>query len=194
MNNSDTPQESDRRIQAVIFQDMILSLGTVLHLKTMLNRLVDYIASALPCDRVIILIADDENVHLIFGGVSPAVEDAETQQQLESLSLTLYNAEPEFAAGTWLSGSARPLSIGDVANDVALDWLASTLPVEYRYSQPILHGHRLVGAIIVDNATQPFSDETLSNCGPLRWQEPSFLKTGACTTARFFKPKPTCAN
>ncbi len=159
---SNTEHQADAN-QAVIFQDIILSLGTVLHSKTMLSRLVEHIVTALPCDRAIVLVADDENVHLNFGAISPALENADIQKQLEGLSVTLYNASATSVVGSWLAGSPQTLTADSDPGDMSLAWLMAEVPVVQRYGQPILHGNRLVGVIIVDSQELAFTDAALTH-------------------------------
>ena len=186
MNDSDT-QLQDEANQAIIFQDIILSLGTILHLKTMLGRLVDHIVTALPCDRAIVLVADDENVNLNFGAVNPPLDDSDVQKQFESLSVTLYNASPNSVVASWLAGSPQPLTTDSDLGDMALAWLAEELPVAQRYGQPIMHGNRLVGAIIADRQEQAFSDTDRTQLATIARAAAVFIENGRLYSRTIFQ-------
>ena len=129
-----------------IFQNLILSVGTVLNLQKLLEQLVTSIADLIDCDRVLILTADDENISLQFGATNKPPDDYELRHVLASWGITLFNAEKTPVVGEWLMGNAQALGPENTADHITLNWLNTALKTNHRYTQPLMQRNRLIGS------------------------------------------------
>jgi signal transduction histidine kinase len=146
----DLPKSEVEQSQLTLFQDIVLSVGTILDLNTLLKQLAAKVARSLPCERCIILIADDENLALGFGATNLPPEDAQTRKALESLSIALYNTGSLPVVGDWLAGRPQSVTSENTADHRMLQWLLNTFHSTQMSSYPLMEKDQLHGVILTD--------------------------------------------
>jgi len=145
MHDSGSPHLADEAGQPTLFQDIVLSLGTVLDLTSLLKKLVAKICTALPCATCLILVADDDQSALR----STTIHAPAGEAILESSSISLFNAETIPIVSDWLAGAARTFTQEEAAGHSALHWLPALFDAPQLFSQPLTDQDRLIGVIIV---------------------------------------------
>lgn len=137
--------------QLQLFQETVLAIGTILDLNSLLRQLVARITADVPCKQCVLLIADDENTALRSGMTSGMPDDPQTRSHLDSVSLSLFNAETTPIVSDWLSGTPLVLTADNTAGQRPLNWLTGLFPDSTAYSQPMIDRNRLVGVILIEN-------------------------------------------
>ncbi|MAS33198.1 MAG: hypothetical protein CL610_04270 [Anaerolineaceae bacterium] len=134
--------------QAGLFQNLVLSVGTVLDLKSLLKQLAAQVNIHLPASQCLILVADEDDPVLRFGALHPAPSDTRTQQMLESLSLGLFNSSSPIIAD-WIAGNPFTLTAENTADQPELGWLLTMMAVDEVVGQPLMNRDELVGVILL---------------------------------------------
>jgi PAS domain S-box-containing protein len=140
----------DVQIQLALFQDVVLSVGTILDLNMLLRQLAFKVTRSLPCEQCVILVADDDNLGLRFGVMTAPPDDLQTRQTLENMNIVLFNATSQPVIGDWLAGRAQRLTPQNTADHRALHWLLSTFNFSQLFSHPLLDKDQLNGVILID--------------------------------------------
>ena len=178
MTSDKVIQEDKFDDQAALFQEMILSVGTVLDLDTLLGQLAARVVESLPCDRCLVLTLDDENLALRFGALRTMPQASAETSQFENFDFALYSAEAHAVIDAWMAGQAQHLTPETVTTHRALNWLMSALQTQQMYSVPLTGTNQLIGVLLVDNphSTQPLTPElesrlkTLASAGAVTMQ------------------------
>ena len=178
MTSDKVIQEDKFDDQAALFQEMILSVGTVLDLDTLLGQLAARVVESLPCDRCLVLTLDDENLALRFGALRTMPQVSAETTQFENFDFALYSAEAHAVIDAWMAGQAQHLTPETVTTHRALNWLMSALQTQQMYSVPLTGTNQLIGVLLVDNphSTQPLTPElesrlkTLASAGAVTMQ------------------------
>lgn len=178
MTSDKVIQEDKFDDQAALFQEMILSVGTVLDLDTLLGQLAARVVESLPCDRCLVLTLDDENLALRFGALRTMPQVSAETSQFENFDFALYSAEAHAVIDAWMAGQAQHLTPETVTTHRALNWLMSALQTQQMYSVPLTGNNQLIGVLLVDNphSTQPLTPElesrlkTLASAGAVTMQ------------------------
>ncbi len=178
MTSDKVIQEDKFDDQAALFQEMILSVGTVLDLDTLLGQLAARVVESLPCDRCLVLTLDDENLALRFGALRTMPQVSAETSQFENFDFALYSAEAHAVIDAWMAGQAQHLTPETVTTHRALNWLMSALQTQQMYSVPLTGTNQLIGVLLVDNphSTQPLTPElesrlkTLASAGAVTMQ------------------------
>lgn len=178
MTSDKVIQEDKFDDQAALFQEMILSVGTVLDLDTLLGQLAARVVESLPCDRCLVLTLDDENLALRFGALRTMPQVSAETTQFENFDFALYSAEAHAVIDAWMAGQAQHLTPETVTTHRALNWLMSALQTQQMYSVPLTGNNQLIGVLLVDNphSTQPLTPElesrlkTLASAGAVTMQ------------------------
>jgi signal transduction histidine kinase len=139
--------------------DLISQFGTTLDLSQLLDKLASTIAEFLDCERVLVLLADDEEAALKFGTMSGMRLPAEARAALENTLLPIYNKEKDPIIGRWLVGESVVVKIENIDAGSPVNWLAKTLQSKAFLSVPLYRPNRLVGLLVADNPGK----ETLPN-------------------------------
>jgi signal transduction histidine kinase len=144
----DSSALDDDSNELALFQDVVLSVGTILDLSTLLRQLAARAAASLPCDCCVILAADDENLALHFGAANTLPEDPQTRGALETLSISLYNTGAHPVIGGWLAGRPQPITQQNAAEHPELQWLLKAFKTGHLYGFPLLVKDQLNGVIL----------------------------------------------
>ncbi len=133
--------------------NIALKLGTTLDFESFLDELITSIAEFVHCDRVLILIPDDQQTALEFGACNFKLMPEEKQADLEHLRLTTYQPDEDSIVHSWLNGQTVYVSSTDTASHSSIERIAEILNSKQFISAP-LHGQdRIAGVVIVDNAS-----------------------------------------
>lgn len=139
---------NDEQAQLALFQDVVLSIGTILDLNTLLRQLVQKITQSLGCEQCLILVTDDENMALRFGIATTMPEDSQARYALENMSIPLYNAGLQPVVGDWLAGRAQHLTPDNTADHRILQWLLDSFEMPQMLSHPLMDKDQLIGVIL----------------------------------------------
>ncbi len=154
-----------------------LILGTSLEFEEFLDQFIVAIRDIVQCDRVLILVQDDQETVLQYGASNFKLP-SDQQGHLEGLRLGTFQPEPGSIVDEWSKGnSVWSTSQNSIANP-SIQWLASYLKTDSFLGTPLRSEDHLIGAIIVDNnlsgnalaRTHQYWLETISPSGAMALQ------------------------
>lgn len=136
------------------FRDFHQSLAAILDLNVLLPQMAVQLATITASGRVLIFIADDENLLLKFGATNLPLNNTGVETNLRNLTITTFGAEADPVIGAWLADKPVTLNADNSAANAALKWLTGTLEVKSLFTIPIKLKNRLVGVIMVEGEDQ----------------------------------------
>ena len=163
---NDPSRLNDEQAQLALFQDVVLSIGTILDLNTLLKQLALKVTRSLGCEQCLILVTDDESMALRFGVAASPPEDMQVRYPLENISVALYNAGAQPVVGDWLAGRPQRLTPENTADHRMLQWLLNTFNVPEMFSHPLMDKDQINGVILIgghqnDTAISPETEKRL---------------------------------
>jgi signal transduction histidine kinase len=130
--------------QLLTMNRIAFALGTTQDFDTSLKQLAAQIAQYTGGDQIVVLVADEQDANLIFGGASSHASDK--QPRLESIRIPLEDATEPIVV-SWKAGQpylAEP--IGPTPSSIV-----EVLEVSSFYTVPLIVENSLIGVLIVDN-------------------------------------------
>ncbi len=154
-----------------------LMLGTSLEFEEFLDQYILAIQDIVHCNRVLILVQDDQETILQYGTSNFKLPN-DQQLNLENLRLSTFQPEQGSIVDEWLNGKSVSGHIQDETSHSSVQWLLGYLKTDAFLSTPLHSEGNLIGAIIVDNmpSKQPIEEshqhwlETISNSGAMALQ------------------------
>lgn len=148
---SENMQLKDQMERLRAINKIALKLDTTLDFQSFLDELLSSIAQFVHCDRVLLLITDDQQTALEFGDSNFHLMPEEKHIDLKQLRLALYQPDEDSIVAAWLQGRTV-LTTPDLINQqVSFKRFAEILGSQHFLSSPLQIQDRMVGAIIVDN-------------------------------------------
>ena len=132
--------------------EITAALGTTLDFDTCLNQLIRAISRLTGCEPVLLLVSDDLEAGLKFGGVSQPPASREVQAALTANYIPTFDVDNDPVISAWLRGEAVPVSVGQLSDSSALMRLSQTFEINSFLSVPLLVDGSLVAVVMVGNA------------------------------------------
>jgi signal transduction histidine kinase len=139
-------ENADLRAQLMhtaMTNEVLVRLGTTLHLPELMRKLIDFLRERSHCDRVSILILDDYELALKYGYSSGPFPSAQAKHALENIFLYTFLANDNPVVSRWLRGETAEHIVGDT--------LVNVLRAQMYFTAPIMADDQLIGALIADN-------------------------------------------
>jgi len=145
-----TLQEKVTELSAI--NKIALILGTSLEFEEFLDQFIVAIQDIVQCDRVLILVQDDQETVLQYGASNFKLP-SDQQGNLEGLRLGTFQPEPGSIVDEWSKGNSVWVEPQNINSKPSIQWLASYLRSDSFLGAPLRSEDHLIGAIIVDNST-----------------------------------------
>ncbi|MBC7810586.1 MAG: hypothetical protein H7175_05535, partial [Burkholderiales bacterium] len=130
-------------MHAAMTNEVLVRLGTTLHLPELLRKLIEFLRERTHSDRLSILILDDYELAMKYGYSSGPFPSAQAKHALENVFLYTYLANDNPVVSQWLRGETAEHIVGDT--------LVNVLRAQMFFSVPIMADEQLIGALIADN-------------------------------------------
>ncbi len=127
-------------------------LGTSLEFEEFLDQFIVAIQDIVQCDRVLILVQDDQETVLQYGASNFKLP-SEQQGNLEGLRLGTFQPEPSSIVDEWSKGISVWATAQANGANASVQWLANYLKTDSFLGTPLRSEDHLIGAIIIDNHT-----------------------------------------
>lgn len=139
---------------------MALMLGTSLEFDEFLDEFIVTIHDTVQCDRVLVMVQDDQETVLQYGGSNFKLPP-EAQSMLEGLRVGTFQPEPGSIIDHWLNNENVKWNVNEGTAHSSLQWLATYLATNEYLSAPLQVDGLLIGALIIDNQTsgRPLTDD-----------------------------------
>ncbi len=137
-------------VELTAINKMALMLGTSLEFDEFLDEYIITIKDTVKCDRILVLVQDDQETVLQFGASNFKLA-TEEQSLLEAIRLGTFQPEPGSVIARWVAGESVRGNTDDANNHSSVQWLAKYLGSEDYISAPLHVDGLLIGALIVDN-------------------------------------------
>lgn len=138
---------------------LALNLGTTLEFDIFLDNFVSTIQGSLGCERVIVLVCDEDEAMLEYGASNYQPDSMEKQLALENFRLSIFNPDEKSIVARWLDGEQVLVDEETVKSHVSFEWLAHSIGGHQLLTNPLTREGVLIGVVIVDN---PISNTELS--------------------------------
>jgi signal transduction histidine kinase len=138
-----------------------LRLGTSLDFDVFLKELISAIIDFVQCERVLILISDEQNALLEYGLCNFQMNTHEKQFRLENIRLHIYEPDEHSIVQSWLHGETVLVQNNDRQNHPSFVTLIDSVESTDFLSKPLIYGNQLIGVVIIDNQVsgQPIRQE-----------------------------------
>ena len=143
-------QEKIAELSAI--NKIALILGTSLEFEEFLDQFIVAIQDIVQCDRVLILVQDDQETVLQYGASNFKLP-SDQQGNLEGLRLGTFQPDPGSIVDDWSKGNSVWATSQNKDGNLSIQWLASYLKTDTFLGTPLRSEDHLIGAIIVDNNT-----------------------------------------
>lgn len=130
---------------------MALRLGTSMDFDIFLKEMTSAIIDFVGCERVLILMSDEQNSFLEFGSCNSQMFSHEAQVKLENIRLRIYEPDEVSIVQFWLRGEAVVVEDNLKENHVSYATLSAALESSNFGSSPLIYGNQLIGVAIIDN-------------------------------------------
>jgi signal transduction histidine kinase len=130
-----------------------LKLGTTLDFESFLEELINSITQFVPCERVLLLLPDDQQTALEFGIANFQLMPEEKQADLEHLRLPTYQPDEESIVYAWQNQQTVLVKPVDISKHPSFERLSNTINSTNFISAPLFAQGGLVGVVIADNGT-----------------------------------------
>lgn len=168
-------QEKIAELSAV--NKIALILGTSLEFEEFLDQFIVAIQDIVHCDRVLILVQDDQETVLQYGASNFKLP-GDQQVNLESLRLGTFQPESGSIVAEWINGKSVWRTLNNQDQHSSVQWFSNYLKSDSYLSTPLRTDEHLIGAIIIDNSPsgRPLDQscqywlETISNSGAMALQ------------------------
>ncbi|MBA3871811.1 MAG: GAF domain-containing protein, partial [Anaerolineae bacterium] len=127
-----------------------LMLGTSLEFEEFLDQFIVAIQDTVHCDRVLILVQDDQETVLQYGASNFKLP-GDQQANLEGLRLGTFQPEAGSIVDDWGSGKSVWGNLNAGEDSASIKWLLTHLVTDAFFSIPLRAEDRLIGAVIIDN-------------------------------------------
>jgi signal transduction histidine kinase len=167
-------QEKVAELSAI--NKIALILGTSLEFEEFLDQFIIAVQDIIHCDRVLILVQDDQETVLQYGASNFKLT-GDQQGNLEGLRLGTFQTEPGSIVDEWSKGKSVWAAKHNEGHS-SVQWLANYLKTDSFLGTPLRSEDHLIGAIIIDNSPsgKPLSEthqywlETISPSGAMALQ------------------------
>ncbi len=154
-----------------------LILGTSLEFEEFLDQYIVAIQDIVQCDRVLILVQDDQEIVLQYGASNFKLP-SDQQGNLEGLRLGTFQPESGSIVDDWGKGKSVWGTANNNDGHSSIQWLASYLKTDSFLGTPLRSEDHLIGAVIIDNSpsgkplgkTHQYWLETISASGAMALQ------------------------
>ncbi|HEX2907845.1 MAG TPA: hypothetical protein VHO69_13335, partial [Phototrophicaceae bacterium] len=128
------------QLEQVTALNTVLSrlVAAVLDFDIFLKEMVAATLSYVHCDRVILLLVDDQETQLRFGLSNYRLPSPERQAHLEALRLAIYNADNDTLVNSWLAGNAVMVQVDLISPLSTGGWLAQLIQSAAFFSVPFI--------------------------------------------------------
>jgi signal transduction histidine kinase len=150
-DNTDLESQIER-LKAV--NKIALMLGTTLDFEAFIDQLITAVLDYVGCERVIVLVPDDQDMILEYGSSNYRVPDTSKQNALENLKIPMYSVEESPLSPlvtSWLAGNSNLVKADDSPLVEANTRLVETIGAQEFYATPLMLDGQLIGLIFIDN-------------------------------------------
>ncbi len=168
-------QEKIAELSAI--NKIALMLGTSLEFEEFLDQFIVAIQDTVQCDRVLILVQDDQETVLQYGASNFKLP-GDQQGNLEGIRLGTFQPEVGSIVDEWTKGKSVWGSVEAGESYPSIKWLIGYLVTDSFFSTPLRSEDRLIGAVIIDNKpsgrplekTHQYWMETICSSGAIALQ------------------------
>jgi signal transduction histidine kinase len=167
----------DKIAELSAINKIALMLGTSLEFEEFLDQFIVAVQDTVYCDRVLILVQDDQETLLQYGASNFKLP-GDQQSNLEGLRLGTFQPDTGSIVDEWAKGKSVWGDVKAADAHSSIRWLVGYLATDSFLSTPLRVDDRLIGAVIIDNKSsgRPLEKshqrwmETLSSSGAIALQ------------------------